>query len=64
MEEERLKQIFICLSEKLKGNVIDVKINDDKAVFAIKVEKPHISFTEYVEMPLTKWFLENYSLKN
>ena len=61
VEKERLKNTIIALAEELKKNVIDVQIKDNKAVFEILEQKPHITFKDYVEFPMTKEFLERYS---
>lgn len=60
MEKERLKDTIIALAEELKKNVIDVQIKDNKAVFEILEQKPHITFKDYVEIPVADWFLDRY----
>lgn len=61
VEKERLKQTIIALAEELKKNVTDLSIKDDRIVFKIIEQKPHITFTDYVEIPMQQWFLERYS---
>ena len=64
VEKERLKNTIIALAEELKKNVIDVQIKNNKAVFEILEQKPHITFKDYVEFPMTKEFLERYCFDN
>ncbi len=59
-EKERLKNLYIALTEKLKENVTNIEIKDNKAVFELYIHKPHIDYKEYIELPVTKEFLERY----
>ncbi len=59
-EKERLKNLFIALTEKLKDNVTDIEIKDNKAIFELSIHKPHIDYKEYIELPVTKNFLDRY----
>lgn len=64
VEKERLKETVIALAEELKRNVVDIKLKDDRVIFEILEEKPHITFSDSVEFPMQRWFLERYCFDN
>lgn len=55
-EKERLLMLVISLVEKIKENVIDIDIFDRKIVVKTQTGKN----TDYIELPMTKEFLERY----
>ena len=63
-EKERLRKLYIALTEKIKENVTDIEIKDDKVIFELSVHKPHIDYKEYIELPITDEFLERYGFTN
>ena len=56
-EKERLLMLIISLVEKIKENVIDIDIFDNKIVVKTQTGKN----TDFIELPITKEFLERYS---
>ena len=56
-EKERLLMLIISLVEKIKENVVDIDIFDDKIVVKTQTGKN----TDFIELPMTKEFLERYS---
>lgn len=64
VDKERLRELYIALAEKLRGgDISSLDMRGDSAVFRIEVVKPHITYTETVELPVAGWFLERYCLK-
>lgn len=64
MDKVRLAQLYAALAEKLRGGKVEsMRIEGDMAVFGIEVVKPHITYTETVELPVADWFLERYCFK-
>lgn len=64
VDKVRLAELYAALAEKLKGGKVgDLRIEGDMAVFEIEVIKPHITYTETVELPVAAWFLERYCFK-
>ncbi len=64
MELQRTKDLYLTLLDKLKSNTITkIEIADDKIRFELEIVKPHITYTEYVELPMAQWFLEQYGLR-
>jgi hypothetical protein len=59
-EKERLRKLYIALTEKIKENVTNIETKDGKAIFELSVHKPHIDYKEYIELPVTDEFLERY----
>lgn len=55
-EKERLLMLIISLVEKIKENVIDIDIFDNKIVVKTQTGKN----TDFIELPMTKEFLERY----
>ena len=56
-EKERLLMLIISLVEKIKENVIDIDIFDNKIVVKTQTGKN----TDFIELAMTKEFLERYS---
>jgi hypothetical protein len=63
-EKERLRKLYIALTEKIKENVTNIETKDGKAIFELSVHKPHIDYKEYIELPVTDEFLERYCLNH
>lgn len=61
MEVKRLAELFRALAGKL-DNVKSARSEADRIVFETEVVKPHITYTELVELPMADWFLERYCL--
>ena len=55
-EKEILLMVIISLVEKIKENVIDIDIFDNKIVVKTQIGKN----TDFIELPMTKEFLERY----
>lgn len=61
-EKERLRELIISIINRIKDNVVDVKLGDNEVQFEVlnqtRGETPQ---RDFIKLPMTKEFLDRYS---